>query len=225
MSLSGVTHSNLDGVNRQFHLKRTKRGSRVRLVREPDNRHDRFAVRVVNSHGNTIGYLPSGDRRMAEHLDRGGKYESHVVKVTGGPNFLQMIFGRLGKNYGCVLEITKGDFDWKAASPWMDADRKINKLLKSAMDSEKNDPLKAIKTYQKAIAQISALDSNGPIATAWRTTVYPINRLSMLLDKQGMKVESLKEIQRWRIYPDRQRIPDADLKAVENRLRRLQRPV
>ena len=50
---------------------------------------------------------------------------------------------------------------------------------------EANDIEKAISLYQEAISQIVAFDSAGTIKAAWRRARYPINRLSLLLEKRG----------------------------------------
>ena len=48
-----------------------REGDRLALVREPDNRHDPFAVRV-EWRGAKLGYLPRSDNRdVAEEMDRG----------------------------------------------------------------------------------------------------------------------------------------------------------
>lgn len=47
-----------------------------------------------------------GDR-LAHHLDLGGKYSATVKKITGGPNILDKIFRKKGKNYGCVFKLKK----------------------------------------------------------------------------------------------------------------------
>ncbi len=222
-SLSGVTHSNSDGLNRQQLLRKLRKGQVVKLVREPKNPHDKHAIAVLNSKNQIIGYIPAGDRRLSEHIDRGGAIESKIFNVTGGPNLLEKLFGRTGKNYGCVIEITKGDFNWKAVDPWISANQKICEMLKTAKKFEESNSKKAIATYRIAIDNIAELDSNGMQASAWRSAAYPINRLSLLLDKEGLYVDAVYEINRWKKYPDRIGISESDCKAVESRLSRLKR--
>ena len=123
---------------------------------------------------------------------------------------LQRLIGLRGKCYGCVLRIVIGDPDWKSVAPWMDANREIDKLIKATRLSEKDSPEKAIAQYRVAIAKIMSLDSHGSKARAWRTAKYPIDRLSLLLARQGKKTEALAAIARWRQYTDPVRISDAE---------------
>lgn len=53
-------------------------GDRLTLTREPDNRHDRHAVRV-DWRGRQLGYVPrSENRAVARALDAGEKLEARV---------------------------------------------------------------------------------------------------------------------------------------------------
>ncbi|MCH1927763.1 hypothetical protein L6232_23500, partial [Shewanella sp. C31] len=73
------------------------------------------------------------------------------------------------------MDITKTDPDWNAVKPYMDADKKIEKLLASAQSDEKQDVERAITKYRKAIEQIQQRDGAGILAKAWRRARYPIN--------------------------------------------------
>lgn len=219
--IAGVTYHNEDGTDRQSLLKNCRAGERVELSREPNNPYDKFAISVTNIKGQILGYIPAGDSRLADHIDRGGEIRATVFKVTGGPHFFQRLFGLPVRPYGCVLEIVKGDFNWKAVAPWMDANRKIDNLIKAAHMSEKSSPLAAIAHYRDAVEQIIAMDAVGTKASAWRTAKYPIERLSLTLDKQGQKREALTELARWRAYRDVVGISDAEQVTVNKREARL----
>jgi hypothetical protein len=208
--VAGVTYCNADGTDRQSLLKKCCSGEQVELRREPNNPHDKFAISVVTGRGEILGYIPAGDRRLANHIDGGGQIRASIVEITGGPNLFQKLLGLRGKCYGCVLQIVKGDPDWKAVRPWLDANREIDNLLKVTHLSEKDSPEKSIAQYRDAIAKITALDSNGPKASAWRTVKYPIDRLSLLLARQDKKAEALAEIARWREYADPVGITEAE---------------
>lgn len=61
-------------------------GDRLTLVREPDNRHDRNAVRV-EWQGRQLGYVPRAENRaVAAALDAGEKLEGRVTKLRNDPN-------------------------------------------------------------------------------------------------------------------------------------------
>jgi len=83
-------HTKLAGVTfegRQDIVSRLNPGAPLRLVRQPDNEHDKNAVAVFDSHGGHVGYL---NRRLAAVLapaiDSGVAYDIEVADVTGGQN-------------------------------------------------------------------------------------------------------------------------------------------
>lgn len=63
-----------------------KPGDRLTLTREPDNRHDRNAVRV-DWNGQQLGYVPRAENRaVARALDAGEKLEAHVSVLRDDPD-------------------------------------------------------------------------------------------------------------------------------------------
>jgi HIRAN domain len=70
--IAGVTKQNTDGTDRQALIKALSLGEELRLVREPSNPYDRYAVAVLRASGEQLGYVPAGDRRLADHIDMGG---------------------------------------------------------------------------------------------------------------------------------------------------------
>lgn len=61
-------------------------GDRLTLIREPDNRHDRHAVRV-EWHGRQLGYVPRAENRaVARALDAGEALEGRVSKLREDPD-------------------------------------------------------------------------------------------------------------------------------------------
>ena len=103
--IAGVTYSNEDGADRQDLIVQCKPGDEVVLVREPDNPHDSAAIAVYWK-GHQIGYVPTGDRRLALHMDAGYGVFARIVGIHGGPTWLDRILGRT-RSYGCVVEIAK----------------------------------------------------------------------------------------------------------------------
>lgn len=58
-----------------------KPGDRLTLTREPDNRHDRNAIRV-DWNGRQLGYVPRAENRaVAAALDRGERLEARVLQL------------------------------------------------------------------------------------------------------------------------------------------------
>jgi len=61
-------------------------GDRLTLTREPDNRHDRNAVRV-DWRGQQLGYVPRAENRtVAGALDAGEKLEARVSRRRDDPD-------------------------------------------------------------------------------------------------------------------------------------------
>lgn len=80
----GERHENEDGTSRQAELAVCRPGEAVRLVREPDNPHDRMAVAVLSCRGIKVGYLKR-DRAVwiGSKIDRGYDVRAIVERVKG----------------------------------------------------------------------------------------------------------------------------------------------
>jgi hypothetical protein len=61
-------------------------GDRLELIREPDNRHDRNAIRV-EWRGHKLGYVPRAENRsVATSLDQGDRLVARISRLTEHPN-------------------------------------------------------------------------------------------------------------------------------------------
>jgi hypothetical protein len=61
-------------------------GDRLELIREPDNRHDRRAIRV-EWRGHKLGYVPRAENRaLAAALDQGDKLVARIAQLTEHPD-------------------------------------------------------------------------------------------------------------------------------------------
>ena len=61
-------------------------GNRLTLIREPENRHDRNAVRV-EWQGRQLGYVPrSENRAVARAMDSGERLEGRVSRLREDPD-------------------------------------------------------------------------------------------------------------------------------------------
>jgi hypothetical protein len=215
----GVTYRNKDGSDRQKIISNCKKGEIINLVREKNNSHDKNAIAVVSQNGNMIGYLPS-DSRLADHIDKGGHVTAKIINIIGGPTILEKLFKMEGKSYGCVLEITKKDFDLKIVTPLIEQNREISKVIDEARSNEEKDPSKAIIKYQEAMDLIQKLDSEGDLAKAWRSTPVPINRISLILERQGLYQECIDIITWYEGYEDNRGLPTRDIDAIMKRKER-----
>ena len=63
-----------------------REGDPLTLAREPDNRHDPFAVRV-EWRGTKLGYLPRAENReVAEEMDKGTPISGRIGRLAHDPN-------------------------------------------------------------------------------------------------------------------------------------------
>jgi len=85
VTISGVTHSNDDGVNRQLIAATLTVGQSLLLKQEPKNQFDRFAVAVTTTTGRQVGYIPKEiSRAVSNALQEGTRITAVVSKVKGG---------------------------------------------------------------------------------------------------------------------------------------------
>ncbi len=84
--LAGSQYHALDAVWTQI-----RPGDRLTLTREPNNRHDRNAVRV-DWNGQPLGYLPRRENRaVAQALDAGRTLEARVARLRDVPDPWQRV--------------------------------------------------------------------------------------------------------------------------------------
>ena len=61
-------------------------GDRLDLIREPDNRHDRHAIRV-EWRGHKLGYVPRAENRaVAAAMDQGDNLVARIAQLTVHPD-------------------------------------------------------------------------------------------------------------------------------------------
>jgi hypothetical protein len=61
-------------------------GDRLTLIREPDNRHDRHAIRV-EWNGHKLGYVPRAENKAAARaMDGGENLEARVTRLRDDPD-------------------------------------------------------------------------------------------------------------------------------------------
>ena len=78
-------HTKVAGVTfegRQDIIKGLKNGTPVVFEREPDNKYDPGAVKVL-AEGKHIGFLPRGSW-VSKEMDCGVKFKASISQITGG---------------------------------------------------------------------------------------------------------------------------------------------
>jgi hypothetical protein len=229
----GVSHENPDGTSRQKILPKCKKSEIVRLVREPDNPYDPFAIGVYREKGEQIGYISKDIafrgpmfNDLAYHMDNDGEVKAEIIEITGGRGF----FGFGGKNYGCVIKVFRGGI------PHKDTIERAKEHMQDAKSCEKSDVSKAIRLYVKAINEIreaeklyyntmfykktAALMDYGEKPELTRPPM-PINRLTLLLEKKGLYEQCLDVIQKYERFNDRRGLSASDLESIRKRKERI----
>jgi hypothetical protein len=105
---SGSFFTKVAGVTfegRQRIVARCSVGERLTLIRDPRNRHDPGAIKVLRSNGEQLGFIPSDVSRggdpsgLAFQMDRGDRFQCRIKDLTGGD----------GYNLGVNIEIIEGE--------------------------------------------------------------------------------------------------------------------
>jgi hypothetical protein len=77
--------------------------------------------------------------------------------------------------------------------------------------------------YREAIVQIIAFDKAGSVKAAWRRARYPVNRLSLLLEKCGELQSAQEVILQYEQFSDAFGLTSAEKRSVDARKQRLAR--
>jgi hypothetical protein len=104
--VAGVTHANDDGSSRQVIIRECRAGESLDLVREPENRYDSGAIKVMRRNGQQLGYIPQhvsrgGDSGLSRDMDRNGAYCCRISDITGGGD----------QPHGVNIEVRNAEFD------------------------------------------------------------------------------------------------------------------
>ncbi len=194
VEVHGVTKTNSDGVVRQAVIRNLRRGQAVQLVPELKNQFQRWEVAVYTQDGVLIGHLPAEFRDTAALL-RGEPVMANVAHLRGGSNwFYRVLLGR--KNIDVVLRITCPEPDQNRYRELVEKARPLDEQNELASDLDKAGQTDAaITQYQSAVDAIAQLTEADPYASAHRLHPTPVNRLSLLLEKQRNYQEALEVIE------------------------------
>ncbi|WP_298366441.1 HIRAN domain-containing protein [uncultured Lutibacter sp.] len=74
--VAGSRYENSDGSSRIKYLLGLTNSDKLKLIREPDNPFDQYAIKVVYGNNFQIGYIPMEKSKIiTEYLTQGYKYE------------------------------------------------------------------------------------------------------------------------------------------------------
>ena len=224
VGVRGESFDNPDGTSRQDIIKTVRVGDAVELIADPSNQQDRWAVGVFTTEGQQLGFLPS-DARDASALLRGEPIQASIANLTGGTNwFSRQIQGK--KLVGVVLKITKAEPDWSRHTKLTEMAKPYDEAVRTAKKSEKVDDAEtAIFSYRTVVGDISDFTDSNRFASAYRHEPTPVDRLSLLLEKQKNFDEALKAINDWLDRFDPVQPPENIRKTLLKRKQRLESKV
>ena len=84
-AIAGISH-HLDPDSRKGKriMKKLTPGTPLKLLREPKNRYDPWAVRVETAEGQTLGYITRfKNETVARMMDHGHRFEAQVEQMSG----------------------------------------------------------------------------------------------------------------------------------------------
>ena len=100
--LAGVSHEQ-GGVNPQRLLRKCKSGQQLTLIRDPQNRYDKNAIKVCLPTGEQLGWIGKDvAERLAEDIDKGDSVRAEISEVTGGT------FSKPDRGCNVLITVTSG---------------------------------------------------------------------------------------------------------------------
>jgi hypothetical protein len=92
LGVVGASYDDPDGASRQRVVEQCRVGECVRLIPEPDDSYDKFAVKVCLASGEQIGHLPRGHGLFRKVSD--GRVSAVIGGIRGGTSgkcFLRVV--------------------------------------------------------------------------------------------------------------------------------------
>ncbi len=218
--LDDTSGRNENGTERRDIVSACTENQPVYLRRPHDLPQQRYLIKVFNDTGQQIGSIFS-EKELAVHLDRGGEVRARVKNATGNSWLINRFLNLFRKSKSCYIEVIKTPLNPDPFKDIIDKDKEIARTIARAVAHEKDSMKLAIRNYLQAIDQIVALDNIGLAARAWRQTRIPVNRLSMVYEKEGKVAEALKVIDWYLSYQDYVGIDPYEMEMILKRKERL----
>lgn len=89
--LAGVSFN-----NRQLIIPNLEIGSPISLIRDPKNKHDKYAIKVFDKNNNHIGWISKDVAYyLSQEIDAGIIWEGKIEKITGNEETLRGVVVKL----------------------------------------------------------------------------------------------------------------------------------
>ena len=184
----------LEGINENL-ISQCKEGEALKLLRErkPDNPN---YVGVANNFGEHLGDINPSDIRNKSldfDIDHGAEVSAKIEHIFNDSEKLE-----------CIIEISKGDVEWEEYKKFLVKDQETKQIIFKANTLEKIDSEEAIFLYRKSIEILKENNKKyEKYAGPWRYQKFPINRLSLILERQKRYKECFEEIEAYEKLTDR----------------------
>jgi len=168
---------------------------------------ERNYVGVADKSGKHLGSInPSVARNyyLGFDIDYGAEVSAKIKHISTKNGKLE-----------CIIEISKGDPDWEKYDKLLAKDNEAKEIIFQAKTLEKSNIEEAISLYRKAIGMLKEIDQN--FGNNLRYQRFPINRLSLVLEKQKRYKECLEEIEAYEKLADKIGLYSGEKEKLEKR--------
>ncbi len=224
----GVFYKNPDGTDMQKIIKKCIKGEEIDIVREPDTPYNFANIGVFRKSGEQIGYISKdvafrhpAFKDLIYYIDNEAEVSAKIIRIVG----------RGGINCACVIEISIGTI------PWQEKEEEAKELITEAKLLENSDPYKAIELCVKAIKGLHEVDQlyqntlfykrTGVVLdyitpnAVLRKTRVPINRLSLVLEKNKKYKHCLNLIEEYKKIKGKLGLNKGDMESIRKRKDRM----
>jgi len=195
----------LEEINEDL-ISQCKVGDALNLFTERKSDNINY-VGVVDKSGRHLGSInPSVARNyyLGFDIDYGAEASAKIKQISTKNGKLE-----------CIIEISKGDPDWGKYDKLLAKDNEAKEIIFQAKTLEKSNIEEAIFLYGKAIGMLREIDQN--FGDNLRYQRFPINRLSLVLEKQKRYKECLEEIEAYEKLTDKIGLYAGDKERIEKR--------
>jgi hypothetical protein len=190
-------------------LSQCKEGDKLILIREHRQDNPSY-VGVAHKSGKYVGEIKSADvshHYLAFDIDHGSEVSSIIKEIFTKRNKLQ-----------CVIKITKSEIDWNEYERFNIIDKEASELINNAKLYEKTDFEQAVQLYKRASEILLDMDKQCKQYPApWRRVKFPINRISLVLERQKKYKECLEEIEAYQKVDDKVGLYSGEKESIEKR--------
>ena len=195
----------LEEINEDL-ISECKVGDALNLIRERKSDNINY-VGVADKSGKHLGSINPSDVRnyyLGFDIDYGAEVSAKIKQVSTKNGKLE-----------CIIEISKGNVDWKKYEKLRAKDDEAKEVIFQAKTLEKSNIEEAIFLYRKAIGMLKEIDQN--FGNNLRYQRFPINRLSLILERQKRYKECLEEIDAYEKLTDKIGLYAGEKERIEKR--------